>query len=265
MKIGVFVKRVPDTEFKVKLKDGGAAIDQAEAKFVVNPYDEFAVEEALKLKEKIGGEVVVFCFGPKGAEENIRAALAMGADRGVRIEEEGFEGSDSFGVASTLAAAARKEGIEMLFAGKMAIDDQASSVGPMAAELLGWPQGTSAEKFEISGDQKTVTIHRPVGGGTVEVLELDVPALITADKGLNSPRYASLPNIMKAKKKPIDTLKAGDLGVDTSRLGKAGARVQSVSHSLPPARSAGRKIDGADLSDVAARLVRALREEAKVI
>ena len=265
MKIGVLVKRVPDTEFKMKLSGSGDAVDTSSAKFILNPYDEFGVEEALQLKKAKGGEVVVISFGPKKAEEAMRNALAMGADRGIRIDDAGFEDSDVSGVSHVLAAAIKGEAFDIIFAGKQAIDYQEVQVPQIVAEVLDWPQAVAVTGFEISDDATSATVTRPVGGGAVEVIELSLPAVVSADKGLNNPRYASLPNIMKAKRKKIAVMSPGDLGVDTSILGAGGARVKVTSFSMPPERQAGRIIAGSDLRDSAAQLAKALHEEAKVI
>lgn len=264
MKIGVLIKRVPDSETKVKVRADAQGIETADVKYIMNPYDEFAVEEALKLQAQLKGEVVIFSFGPKPVEETIRGALAMGADRGVRIDDAGIEGTDSFGVSRLLAAAAQKEGVEILFAGKQAIDDDAAQVPQIVAELLDWPQVTVADKFEAH-DEKSATVSRRVGGGAKEILKVSLPAVITAEKGLNTPRYASLPGIMKAKKKPIATVTAGELGVPAGELGAAGALVKVTRYSAPPSRAAGKVLKGGDVKDMARDLVRLLHEEAKVI
>lgn len=258
MKIGVLIKQVPDSETKVKVKADGSGIETADIKYTMNPYDEFAVEEALKLQAKFKGEVVVFTVGPKRAEEAMRNAMAMGADRGVRIEEDGIEGSDALGIARLLAAAAKAEGLDILFAGKQAIDDDSTAVPQMVAELLDWPQVTVVDRFEAL-DEHTVTAHRPIGGGAKEVVKTSLPAVITADKGLNSPRFASLPGIMKAKKKPLAVKTAADLGV---ALGAPAVKVTKL--SLPPARQGGKMLKGDAAANVK-ELVRLLHEEAKVI
>lgn len=263
MKIGVLVKRVPDTEFKVKIS--GDSIDTGDAKWIVNPYDEFGIEEALKLAKATKGEVVIISVGPKKTEETIRSGLAMGADRGIRVDDAGIEGTDVAGIATILAAVIAKEGFDIIFAGKQAIDHQQVQVPQLVAEYLDWPQATSIHTFSLSDDKTTATVERPIGGGSVEVLEIGLPAVFSADKGLNTPRYASLPNIMKAKRKKIAVMSAADLGVDASILGTAGARLKETGFSLPPARSAGRIIDEGDLRATAAALVKALREESKVI
>lgn len=263
MKIGVLMKQVPDSDTKVKIKADGSGIETADIKYIMNPYDEFAVEEALKLQAQLKGEVVVFSFGPKRAEDAMRNALAMGADRGVRIDDTGIEGSDSYGVARVLAAAAKAEGVGILFAGKQAIDDDALQVPQIVAELLDWPQVTLADKFEAH-DESSATVSRRVGGGAKEIVRTSLPAVITAEKGLNTPRYASLPGIMKAKKKPIDVKTPDSLGIPASELGAAGALVKVTRYSAPAARAAGKVLKG-DIQQTAAELVRLLHEEAKVI
>lgn len=263
MKIGVLMKQVPDSETKIKVKADGSGIETADIKYIMNPYDEFAVEEALKLQAKHKGEVVVFTVGGKKAEDAMRNAMAMGADRGVRIEEEGIEGTDSLGVARLLAAAVKSEGIEILFTGKQAIDDDASAVPQIVAELLDWPQVTVVDSFDAA-DEHSATVSRRIGGGAKEVLKVHFPAVITADKGLNSPRYASLPGIMKAKKKPLTVKTPAELGVPASELGASGAKVKISRYSLPPARAAGKVLKG-DLQANVAELVRLLHNEAKVI
>jgi len=263
VKIGVLMKQVPDSETKIKVKGDGSGIETADTKYIMNPYDEFAVEEALKLQAQLKGEVVVLSFGPKRVEEAMRNALAMGVDRGVRIDDAGIEGTDSLGTARLLAAAAKAEGIELLFAGKQAIDDDAAQVPQIVAELLDWPHVTVVDKFEAHGDG-TATVSRRVGGGAREVIKVELPAVISADKGLNTPRYASLPGIMKAKKKPIDVKTSDAVGIPASELGVAGAKVKVTGYSLPPARKAGRVLKG-DLQQNVAELVRLLHEEAKVI
>lgn len=265
MKIGVLVKRVPDTEFKVKIEDSGASLNYSEAKWIVNPYDEFGIEEALQLKKAKGGEVVIISVGPKKADETIRSGLAMGADRGIRVDDAGIEGTDPGGVAELLAAVIKKEEFDLIFAGKQAIDDQQVQVPQLVAELLDWPHASSVTTFDLSDDGAKATTTRQLGGGAAEVLEVGLPAVVSADKGLNNPRYASLPNIMKAKRKKIAVMKSGDLGVDAGILGAAGARLKVSEYSVPAERAAGRMVEGADLQAKAAALVKALREEAKVI
>ena len=255
MKIGVLLKQVPDTETKIKVS--GDAIDETDVKWVINPYDEFAVEEALRLKEKVGGEVVILSAGPVRVAEAIRQALAMGADRGVRIDAASGT-LDSYTTAVVLAAVAKEEGLEILFAGKQAVDDDAAQVHIGVAALLGWPHVSPVEKFDMAPDQSGVQVQRPVAGGFKEAITATLPLVIGCEKGLNEPRYASLPGIMKAKSKPIAEKKAADL------LAGRAPRLVHSGYSLPPERKAGKIITG-EPEDAARELVKLLREEAKVL
>ena len=249
MKLLVAVKRVVDYNVKVRVKSDKSGVETAGVKMSMNPFDEIAVEEAIRLKEKgIATEIVAVSIGVAQAQETIRTALAMGADRGVLVETD--VAVEPLAVAKLLKAVAEKEGAELVILGKQAIDDDMNATGQMLAALLGWPQGTFASKVEIGGGNATVT--REVDGG-LETVELKLPAVVTADLRLNEPRYASLPNIMKARKKPIDMLKPEDLGVDVT------PRLTIVSVSEPAGRKAGIKVP-----DVAT-LVDKLRNEAKVI
>jgi len=249
MKLLVAVKRVVDYNVKVRVKSDKSGVETSGVKMSMNPFDEIAVEEAIRLKEKgIATEIIAVSVGVTQAQETIRTALAMGADRGILVETD--VAVEPLAVAKLLKAIAEKEGAEIVILGKQAIDDDMNATGQMLAALLGWPQGTFASKIEIAGGVATVT--REVDGG-LETLELKLPAIITADLRLNEPRYASLPNIMKARKKTIDTLKPADLGVDVT------PRLTIVSVAEPATRKAGIKV-----ADVAA-LVDKLRNEAKVI
>ncbi len=263
MKIGVLLKQVPDSETKIKVKADGSGIETGDIKYVINPFDEYAVEEALKLKAKKRGEVVIFSFGPKKADEAIRGALAMGADRGVRVDSTGLEGSDNYAVARVLAAAVKAEGMDIVFAGKQAIDDDAAQVPQLVAEFLDWPEVGPVEKFELV-DDSTIKVERAIGGGSKEVIESSLPAVVAAEKGLNTPRYASLPGIMKAKRKKIDVKKPDDLGVPSAEMGAEAALVQVTRWSPPPVRAAGKILKG-ELSETIPQLVKLLHEEAKVI
>ena len=249
MKLLVAVKRVVDYNVKVRVKSDKTGVETAGVKMSMNPFDEIAVEEAIRLKEKgIATEIVAVSIGVTQAQETIRTAIAMGADRGVLVETD--VAVEPLAVAKLLKAVAEKEGAELVILGKQAIDDDMNATGQMLAALLGWPQGTFASKVEIAAGKATVT--REVDGG-LETLELNLPAVITADLRLNEPRYASLPNIMKARKKPIDILKPADLNVDVT------PRLTIISVAEPPGRKAGIKV-----ADVAT-LVDKLRNEAKVI
>jgi electron transfer flavoprotein beta subunit len=252
MKIAVCIKRVADSETRVKVGTDGKRLDDAGVKFGINPYDEYAVEEALRRKEKAGtGEVVVFSVGPAAAQETIRTALAMGADRGVLLQTDAIP-ADGFEIAKALAAALKDGGggWDLILFGKMAIDDYGHQVGAMVAELLGLPCVTAAAHLEIDGAKGVA--EREIEGG-IEVVEFPLPAVLTADKGLNEPRYPALKGIMAAKKKPLET-KPVQLG--------AGA-IEVVSLSLPPDRKEGRIVGEGPAA--VPELVRLLREEAKVL
>jgi electron transfer flavoprotein beta subunit len=249
MKILVPVKRVVDYNVKVRVKADGTGVETANVKMSMNPFDEIAVEEAVRLKEKgAATEIVAVSVGPAAAQEQIRTALAMGADRGILVEVEGTV--EPLAVAKILKALAAKESPQVIMMGKQAIDDDMNATGQMLAALLGWAQGTYASKVEIADGSVNVT--REIDGG-LETLALTLPAIVTADLRLNEPRYASLPNIMKARKKPIETVKPADLGVDTA------PRLTVLKVVEPPKRSAGVKVGSV------AELVEKLRNEAKVI
>jgi electron transfer flavoprotein beta subunit len=249
MKILVPVKRVVDYNVKVRVKADGTGVETANVKMSMNPFDEIAVEEAVRLKEKgAATEIVAVSIGPTAAQEQIRTALAMGADRGILVEVEGTV--EPLAVAKILKALVAKESPQLVMMGKQAIDDDMNATGQMLAALLGWAQGTYASKVEIADGHANVT--REIDGG-LETLALTLPAIVTADLRLNEPRYASLPNIMKARKKPIETMKPADLGVDTA------PRLTVLKVVEPPKRSAGVKVGSV------AELVDKLRNEAKVI
>ena len=250
MKIAVCIKRVPDSETRVKIAGDGASLDEAGVKFILNPYDEFAVEEALRRKEKAGsGEVVVLSLGPAAAQETIRTTLAMGADRGVLLQTDRIP-ADGLAVARALADELKGGGYDLILCGKIAIDDYNHQVGPMVAELLGLPCVTAVTKLDL-GDG-TGTAEREVEGG-VEVVDFPLPAVVTADKGLNEPRLPALKGIMAAKKKPLE--------VKPLAAGASGITVMGM--TLPAERQAG-KIVGEGAAAVP-ELVRLLREEAKVL
>jgi electron transfer flavoprotein beta subunit len=249
MKLLVAVKRVVDYNVKVRVKSDKSGVETAGVKMSMNPFDEIAVEEAVRLKEKgIASEIIAVSIGVTQAQETIRTALAMGADRGLLVETD--VAVEPLAVAKILKEVALKEGVEAVILGKQAIDDDMNATGQMLAALLGWPQGTFASKVEIADGAATVT--REVDGG-LETVKLALPAIITADLRLNEPRYASLPNIMKARKKAIDVLKPADLNVDVT------PRLTVINVDEPSTRKAGIKVP-----DVAT-LVDKLRNEAKVI
>ncbi len=263
MNVAVLLKQTPDTESVIRIASDGKSVVTDDLKWIVNPYDEFAVEAALRLKEKHGGSVTIISWGPQRVVESIRTAMAMGADTGVLIDDPALEGSDSLGVAMALAAAVKELNADIVLCGSRAVDYDMAQRGPMVAELLDWPHLALA--VSIASDGQNVTIERSVEGGKV-VLESSLPAVVTfgGSHAVWSPRYASLPGIMKAKKKPLATKKLADLGVDAAVAGTA--RVRMTSLEMPVPRSAGKVIDGGlDTAGKAVELVRALHEEAKVI
>ena len=249
MKILVPVKRVVDYNVKVRVKPDGSGVETANVKMSMNPFDEIAVEEAVRLKEKgVATEVVAVSCGPTQSQETLRTAMAMGADRAILVESA--DELQPLAVAKLLKAVADKEQPQLVICGKQAIDDDACQTGQMLAALADWPQAAFVSVVELAGDKASIT--REIDGG-LQKLQISLPAVVTADLRLNEPRYVTLPNIMKAKKKPLETLKADDLGVDTA------GRLKTVKVSEPPARKAGIKV-----ADVAA-LVDKLKNEAKVI
>lgn len=263
MKIGICLKQVPATDTRIKIQDPDSGIETKGIKWEINPYDEFALEEALKLKDaKVAKKVIIFTLGGKAAEAKIRDALARGADQAIRVDDPALAGSDSLGVARALAAALAAEGVDMVLCGKQAVDDDNAQVPAMIAELLDWPQVSEISKLELDGSNAKV--WRSAGGGSTDVVQTSLPAVFTADKELNEPRYASLRGIMMAKRKKIAVKGLGDLGLDAGSVGAAGAHISESNWSLPPQRATVKMIDG-DGSAAAAELVRLLRDEAKVI
>ena len=249
MKILVPVKRVVDYNVKVRVKADGTGVETAGVKMSMNPFDEIAIEEAVRLKEKgVATEIVAISVGVAACSETIRTALAMGADRGILVETE--VAVEPIAVAKLLKAIAEKEQPQLIILGKQAIDDDMSATGQMLAALLGWPQGTFASKVTV--EDGGITVTREVDGG-LETVALSLPAVVTTDLRLNEPRYASLPNIMKARKKPIDIVKPADLGVDPT------PRLTVLKVTEPAKRQAGQKVASV------AELVHKLRTEAKVI
>lgn len=264
MNIIVCIKQVPDTETQIKISSDGKSIVEDDIKWIMNPYDEYGVEEALKLKEKFGGEVTVISVGPKRATESIRTALAMGADKSILISDPATGGSDALAVAKALSAAIKPLEYDIIFTGQRGVDDDSGIVGAALAEFLDIPQLSVITKLEVSDDGKTLKASRPVEGQTL-VIETNTPVLITAQKGLNEPRYASLPGIMKAKKKPLDEKSLSDIGLDASEFGTDARKLKIVELTPPPVRAAGKIIEGDSPEQKAAELAKLLHEEAKVI
>jgi electron transfer flavoprotein beta subunit len=249
MKALVCVKRVIDYNVKPRVKSDGTGVDLANVKMSMNPFDEIAVEEAIRLKEKgVVTEIVAVSVGPQKAQETLRTALAMGADRAILVLSE--DEVEPLAVAKIIKGIADEEAPGLIITGKQAIDDDSNQVGQMIAALLGRPQGTFANEIAIEGD--SVVVKREIDGG-LETVKLTLPAIVTTDLRLNEPRYVTLPNIMKAKKKQLDNIKPEELGVDVK------PRIKTLKVSEPPKRSAGIKV-----ADVAA-LVDKLKNEAKVI
>ena len=249
MKILVPVKRVVDYNVKVRVKADGCGVDLANVKMSMNPFDEIAIEEAIRLREAgIATEVIAVSAGLAGCQETLRTAMAIGADRGILIETD--VELQPLAVAKLLRAVCEKEQPQLVLCGKQAIDDDANQTGQMLAALMGWPQATFASKVVVAGSLATVT--REVDGG-LETIEVSLPAVVTTDLRLNEPRYATLPNIMKAKKKPLDVTNPATLGVDVA------PRLKTLKVAEPAKRSAGVKV--ADVADLVAKL----KNEAKVI
>jgi electron transfer flavoprotein beta subunit len=251
VKILVTVKRVPDPETVIKIAADGTGIVGDNVKWVVNPFDEIAIEEALRVKEKVSGtEVVLISIGQKTAQEQLRTGLAMGADRAILVLSD--QALEPLAVARVLHKVIDGEKPDLVLMGKQAIDDDSNCTGQMLAELLGWPQATFASKIELGADGKSGKVTREVDGG-LETLAVPLPAVVTADLRLNEPRYASLPGIMKARKKELKEIPVADLGVDVA------PRAKIVKLETPPKRSGGRKVGSVQ------ELVQVLHNEAKVI
>jgi len=263
--IAVLLKQTPDTESVIRIAGNGRSIVTDDLKWIINPYDEFAVEAALRLKEKLGGVVSILSVGPQRTVEAIRTALAMGADNGVLIDDPAMEGSDSLAMARVLATAARELNPDLILCGSRAVDFDQAQIGAQVAEFLGRPHWSLAVSIECDGSR--VIIERPVEGGK-SVAVADLPALITlgGSHAVWNPRYASLPGIMKAKKKPLTFKKLSDLGIDPSQCGPHAAKIRMTALEMPPVRKPGRILDGnLDAAGKARELVRLLHEEAKVI
>lgn len=267
MKLIVCIKQVPATDSKLILKDERADIERAGLGLVLNPYDEFAVEEALRIRERLGtGDVTVLSLRSHAAqkpEEALRTCLAMGADKAILLSDPAFEGGDSYSTALALAAALRRLAFDLLLFGKQAVDDDDGAVGIQVAELLGLPHVAVVNKLDVDAQGRSIVAHRQIEGG-IEVVEAPLPALLTCQKGLNEPRYPSLPGIMKAKQKPLEIWDRGTIEVAQEAVGAAGATLHVVRLELPPARPAGRMIPG-DAASAVKELVRLLHEEAKLI
>ncbi len=263
MKILVLVKSVPKSDARVSVTNG--ALDQSDFGFELNPYDEYAIEAALKLKDARGATVSLVTLGPDRCEADIRKGLAMGADDAYLLSDDAFQGGDARSDSRALAAACRHIGeFDLILAGKQAIDTDGAQVGIRVAELLGLPHAGTVVELEVAEDGAKATCHSEIEGGH-EIIETSFPAVVTCQKGLGEPRFASLPGIMKAKRKPLTRLAPADIDVEPAQVGAAGAGTTLLQYTMPPERSAGRIIEGADAREAAANLAKALRDEAKAI
>jgi electron transfer flavoprotein beta subunit len=258
----VCLKEVPDTEARIEVR-AGKVVEEG-IQYVVNPYDEFALEEALKWQEQLGGKVTLLSLGPERSRESILKGLAMGADEVYHLSDPSFLGGDAFSTARALAAAiARLGDYDAIFCGKQAVDEDNASVGVMLAEMLNLPHVSVVSKLEIAADAKSARAERDIEGGR-EVLELPLPAVITAQKGLNEPRYPSFRGIRQARSKPFTEWTVADIGLDASMVGAEGAKLRVLEIMPPPDRPPGRIIPG-EPAAAAKEVVRLLRTEAKVI
>ncbi|WP_100373699.1 electron transfer flavoprotein subunit beta/FixA family protein [Bacillus sp. FJAT-45037] len=256
MNIFVLMKRTFDTEEKITISNG--RIDEGGAEFIINPYDEYAIEEAIVLRDEHGGEVTVVTVGEEEAEKELRTALAMGADKAVLLDSEDVEELDQYTTATMLAAYLKEQEYDIILGGNVAVDGGSGQVGPRVAELLEIPQVTTITNLTITGSQATIV--RDVEGDE-ETLEVSLPVLVTAQQGLNEPRYPSLPGIMKAKKKPLETLDLDDLDLEEEDVE---AKTTTLETYLPPEKQAGKVLEGEPQAQVK-ELVSLLKSEAKVI
>lgn len=258
MKILVLVKHVPDTETRIKLASNGKSLDEADFKYMVNPYDEFAIEEAVKAQEKFTGESVVVSVGPSRVQEAMRKALAMGIDRAIWVNTDGSGELDSMSVAHAIAKIVVEEKPDVVFAGQKAIDDDSAHIAPMVAEFAGLPHIQVVTKIDWTEGGKGAHIEREVEGGMVEVYDVSGPVVLGAHKSLNTPRFPSLPGIMKAKKKPMTERKF-------SEFGASAAVVEVRQFSLPPEKAPGQIFKGEPVEVMVQKVVAALRNTSKVI
>jgi len=262
MNIVICVKQVPDTETKIKVKDG--QVDHTETKYVVNPYDEYAIEEGLRIKERLGEcKITLITMGPARAKDALKSGLAVGADEAIHLVDESFEGSDTYATALVLSKALEKTDYDIIFCGKQGVDEDHAQVGIALAELLDIPHVSVVTKLEIAEDLESAVARRELEGGH-EVVETPLPAVITTQKGLNEPRYASIKGIMAVKKKIIPEWNAHKVGVEKDKMGLQAAKITFVEITLPPERVAG-KIFDEDPTQDAIKVARLLRDEAKIL
>jgi electron transfer flavoprotein beta subunit len=260
----VCFKQVPDTEMRIEIEDG--QVVEEKLQYVINPYDEYAIEEALRLREKFSeGRITVLTLGPERAREAIMQALAVGADEAIHLVDEAFQGGDAYATARALAEAIVRLDLEydIILCGKQGVDHDNAQVGIALAEMLNLPHVSLVTKLEVAADKSKATAQREVEGGK-EVVETPLPAVITAQKGLNEPRYPTFKGIRAARKKPIHKMTAAELGIDPGSAGAAGAKLEIISLRPPPERSAGQIIPG-NAAEACRELARLLQEEAKVV
>lgn len=263
MKILVLLKQTPDTEAQIKITSDGKNLDTTGTKYIINPYDEYAIEEALKLKANKGsGEVVLMSYADDSVKERMLKGLAMGADRAIQVKNEELPQADSLSLSNILSAAIKQENPDIIFCGKQGIDDDNMHVPVMVAELLSWPHVNVVNKIDYN--DKELTASREVEGGQVETFKVSLPCVIGAHKSLNTPRYASLPGIMKAKKKPFEQKSLSDLGLDASVL-QSSLQTTVSGFKLPPKKPEGKLFKDEDLQVMVDKVVDHLRTEAKVL
>ena len=261
MNIIVCVKQVPDTESFIKVKDN--KIQTEDLNFVINPFDEYAIEEGLRLKEKFEGKVIIISMGPDRVTKALRSCLALGVDEVYHLNDEAFLDSDPHGTAQILSKACQKFEYDVIFFGKQGVDDDFGQTGIYVAEFLDIPHVTTITKLEVADDGNSAKAHHETDMD-IEIVETSLPAVFTTQKGLNEPRYASMKGIIKAKKKPINTFNAADLGIDISTVGASARKINYLTIEKPPERQAGKVLEG-EPADVVNELVKLLKEEAKVL
>ncbi len=264
MKIGVCIKQVPDTETRLRVRADGRWIDEDEMAFGINEGDEYAVEEALSIAERSGGEVVAVCIGPERAREALRKALAVGAGRAIHLADAAFQGGDCWANARALAEVARRESFDLVITGSQSADAGFGSTGTLLAALLGWPHAWLVVGLEIEEGGRSARVTREMEAGKNELLRLALPAVIEVQAGINKPRYASLKGIMQAKRKELAVLSPSDLGLAPERVGAAGSRLEILSVSVPE-KGEGAQIFEGDVQAAARQLVEKLRTEARVL
>lgn len=264
MKIAVCIKQVPDTEARLRISGDGKWIDEEDLSFVINESDNYALEEAIQIAERTSGEVVVFSLGPERVREALRKALALGALRAVHLKDPGFLGGDSLAVGRALAAAIRAEGFDLVMTGSQSDDVGFGSTGSVIAGELGWPHAWLVMGVELDAAGKKAKVTREMEAGMNEIANLDLPAVLEIQAGLNKPRYASLKGIMQAKKKEISEPTPGDLGLAPETLGEGGSKIEVLSVAFPEAGKGAQIIEG-DAETAARTLVEKLKKEARVL